>query len=518
MRSKLATLAALGAVVVGIVLAPGAQGASPVPVVVVEGDGFGHGVGMAQDGALWMGRSGASRQAILGHFYPGTQFGRGTGAVRVAVLTDADADVVLVFPDGGEVRSPRAGPQQPGFPMAMDPGEAIRVRHGGRYRVERIGVRAAAIGPAQLVPLPTMPPPGGGPSTPSSSSTTTTPAPVTTVPARPPGSSSPTAPPAGVSTVESDNSIWAVPPVEGTIGVPDRRARYRGAIEATAGSGPLRLVNEVDVEQYLRGMGEVRDPSWPAASLESQAVVARTYALRAMRAAGELCDTQACQVYLGQQAEYGAMDRAVRATAGQVLLYRGAFASTVYSANGAGFSATPAEGFGTPDAAHPYLRAAPYETRSPTPWTVRIALDDLARRLRYPGALTDVRVGATGPSGRATKVVLDGSAGVRELPALTFDNALGLRSTKWKVRLEVAEPPPPPPEEAVIQALPEDATTTTSTRVEPRRASAGTTSIRRPSPLLGLGFLLGGAGLLVASTRRSPARGRAPGSAAGAGD
>ena len=505
MRSKLATLAALGAVVIGIVLAPGARGASPVPVVVVEGDGFGHGVGMAQDGALWMGRSGATRQAILGHFYPGTQFGRGTGAVRVAVLTDTDADVVLVFPNGGEVRSPRAGPQQPGFPMAMSPGEAVRVRHGGRYRVERIGVRAAAIGPAQVVPLPTTPPAGGDPSTSSSSSTTTTTAPVTTVPGQPPGSPSTTAPPAGASgatVVESDNSIWAVPPAEGTIGVPDRRARYRGAVEATAGSGPLRLVNEVDVEQYLRGMGEVRDPSWPAASLESQAVVARTYALRAMRAAGELCDTQACQVYLGQQAEYGAMDRAVRATAGQVLLYRGAFASTVYSANGAGFSATPAEGFGTPDAAHPYLRAAPYETKSPTPWTVRIALNDLARRLGYPGDLSDVRVSATGPSGRATKVVLEGSAGARELPALTFDNALGLRSTKWKVRLEVAEPPPPPPEEALIQALPEEVTTTTSTTLQPRRAAAGAGTTRRPSPLLGLGFLVGGGALLAASARR----------------
>ena len=55
--------------------------------LVIEGRGFGHGVGMAQDGAYWMGRAGASTEEILGHFYPGTGIGRATGSVRVAVHT-----------------------------------------------------------------------------------------------------------------------------------------------------------------------------------------------------------------------------------------------------------------------------------------------------------------------------------------------------------------------------------------------------------------------------------------------
>ena len=37
--------------------------AATVPVLVIEGRGFGHGVGMAQDGAYWMGRAGAVRTA-----------------------------------------------------------------------------------------------------------------------------------------------------------------------------------------------------------------------------------------------------------------------------------------------------------------------------------------------------------------------------------------------------------------------------------------------------------------------
>jgi SpoIID/LytB domain protein len=168
-------------------------------------------------------------------------------------------------------------------------------------------------------------------------------------------------------------------------------------------------------------------------------------------------------VYLGQQAEYAAMDQAVRATAGQVLVYGGGFASAVYSANGAGVSATPSEGFGTPDAAYPYLRAVPYETHSPETWQVRIALTDLAGRLAYRGAISDVRPASVGPSGRATSVTISGSAGDKTLPALSFAGALGLRSTKWAVHVEQAAAPPPPPAAELIQTLPDDVPTTPTT-------------------------------------------------------
>src|SRR4051812_32494281 len=49
--------------------------AATVPVLVIDGKGWGHGVGMAQDGAYWMGVGGANANQILGHFYPGTAIG-----------------------------------------------------------------------------------------------------------------------------------------------------------------------------------------------------------------------------------------------------------------------------------------------------------------------------------------------------------------------------------------------------------------------------------------------------------
>lgn len=477
-------LIALGAVGIAGLTPPPARAA--VPVLVIEGRGFGHGVGMSQEGALSMGRAGASTNQILGQFYPGTAIGRKAGYVRVPVLVAPNRAGVVTFPNGGEIRDTLGNDQSPGFPIGVAPGGRARIWFDGAYHVEVDGasrrtqatstsgqrIAPPLLGPTEdpattttsippLVTTPTMPPttaPGSG------STTTTTP------PER--GGSgegsdgsgdaggTPSQPPAAAARGDSPRPLLAVPVSNGVIGIEARPRRYRGFVEANAGQGPLRFVNQVDVEQYLRGMGEVRDPSWPLAALQAQAIAARTYALRAMASVGELCDDQRCQVYLGQQAEYPQMDRAVRNVQGQVLVYRGALASAVYSANGGGFEATAEEGFGPGAAGHPYLRAAPYLSKDPHPWTVRVGLGDVAARVGYGGTISAVRVARTGPSGRALKVAIDGTAGTTELDGVRFDARLGLKSTLFSLRVEQAATspaPPPPPNDALVQALPDQA-------------------------------------------------------------
>lgn len=241
--------------------------------------------------------------------------------------------------------------------------------------------------------------------------------------------------------------------------LPIRSRRYRGVIELTADRGPFRAVNQVDVETYLKGMGEVRNPSWPAASLRAQAIAARTYALRAMRINGEICDSQRCQVYLGSQAEYGAMNKAVDDTRQQVIAYGSSLASAVYSANGGAHSASRQEGFGVPDDnSYPYLRPAPYPTQDPSPWTVRVALRDVAARLGYRGELTAVTVARAGPSGRALDVTLDGTAGPKSVTGIAFARAFSLKSTLFTLASDTADvAPEAPPSGDGLQALPEDA-------------------------------------------------------------
>jgi hypothetical protein len=153
------------------------------------------------------------------------------------------------------------------------------------------------------------------------------------------------------------------------------------------------------------------------------------------------------------------MDKAVDATAKQVVMFDTQLASTVYSANGGGFSATPQEGFGTSGAGFPYLTAAPYKSGDPLPWTVKVALTDMAGRFGYKGAVTDVKLAQVGPSGRALSVELDGDKGAIAVPGLQFARSLGLKSTLVTLHTESAAvaPTPPAPEDNAIQAPPEEA-------------------------------------------------------------
>ncbi|MDQ3979384.1 MAG: hypothetical protein M3314_07535, partial [Actinomycetota bacterium] len=80
----LAVLTAGALAPVGVMGSAGAQETAQemTPIeVVFEGKGFGHGVGMAQEGAYTMGVAGASVEEILAHFYPGTTLGRRSGGV-----------------------------------------------------------------------------------------------------------------------------------------------------------------------------------------------------------------------------------------------------------------------------------------------------------------------------------------------------------------------------------------------------------------------------------------------------
>ncbi len=510
----MATVAAL-AVPIGAMAGAEGQVSEPavVPVVVVDGKGFGHGVGMAQEGAYWMGVAGASTAQILGQFYPGAGIGKGRGSVRIPVLDagTSPTSALLAFPAGGEVRETGSAPSSAGFPVRFAPGGQVRiVFENGRYRAEPLGGVLAASAPGtsasidSLTADPLAARPADAryqvPTIPDASTTTTSPAPSTSTPATsttttvaplptttstPPSSTTtaptttsppPTSSPPAART--SSRSLITIVPDGATVLLPDRQRQYRGTVEATAASGTLRFVNTVDVEAYLKGMGEVRDPSWPQAALRAQAIAARTYALRAMAAGGEICDTQRCQVYLGAQAEYAAMNKAVDDSREQVLAYGRSLISAVYSANGGGYSANREEGFGVadgPDA--PYLRAAPYPTRDPGPWTSIVALSDVAARLGYAGTITDVRVERRGPSGRALEVVLDGDRGAKSVTGITFDAALGLRSTLFDVRIDTGAAPPPPPAEAPLaQAPPDEAAAVARSEV------AGRADRVRPTP------------------------------------
>lgn len=462
-------------------VAQGSPSRAEIPVVFLDGRGHGHGVGLSQWGAESLARHGRSWQEILQTFYPGTGLGTASGPVRVAVFSSGNSSTTLQFPNGGEVRSRLIGDQTDGFPVRVGPGGSVRITFDGRYRVEKLAeaqsaesgdsAHAAESSPGQeCIPLVNCPTtttttqPGGGGCL-LCSPTTTTPRPVTTT-TRPPQSTT-TAPKSSTSSTTGSRRgaavtgapVWAVPAgSNGATTVVDRGRGYRGLLEVSAGAGPLRVINQVDVETYLKGMAEVPS-NWPLQAIAAQTVAARTWALRAMQASGELCDHERCQVYVGITREAPGQNAAVDATRGVVVSHGGALATTVYSASAGGVTANTFEGFGTPDGRYPYLRTVRYETDDPRAWRVVAGLGDVAARFGYPGTVDDVRISDEGPSGRALQVTLVGSAGERAVDGREFARSLGLRSTLFRPTVGTADKAPALPDDAgaLDQVLPDDA-------------------------------------------------------------
>ena len=107
--------------------------------------------------------------------------------------------------------------------------------------------------------------------------------------------------------------------------------------------GNYTLVNQVPIEQYLRGVvpHEI-GASAPRQSIEAQAVLARTYALRNLRRFTiddyEICADTQCQVYFGIAETYPVVDQAIAATAGQVLTYQNELVDALYSSTTGGIT------------------------------------------------------------------------------------------------------------------------------------------------------------------------------------
>jgi stage II sporulation protein D len=176
---------------------------------------------------------------------------------------------------------------------------------------------------------------------------------------------------------------------------PKLLARFPGTLRVRrAEDGLLSLTVSLPFERYLEGIAEV-PPSWPTAALEAQAVAARSYALATTGWSGEegqtldqpICATTACQVYRGipvpADPTHRRWVRAVRRTAGQVLLHDGRPATTVYFSTSNGRTYGNEDVFGSDPL--PYLRPVVEEddgASGTSRWTVRIPFDDLARFLR----------------------------------------------------------------------------------------------------------------------------------------
>ncbi|MXY00940.1 MAG: SpoIID/LytB domain-containing protein [Chloroflexi bacterium] len=168
---------------------------------------------------------------------------------------------------------------------------------------------------------------------------------------------------------------------------------YRGGLRVIVRpGGTLRAINEVNVEQYLRGVVPVEVVhDWPLEALRAQAMAARTFAVSRIARGGvdwDVDDTPFSQVYMGVNAEEPETDLAVFTTAGQVITHNGAPINALYFSS---FGARTENSEDVFSAAQPWLRSRPdvdagglpYDALGPwTGWsTSEFAMSHLATAL-----------------------------------------------------------------------------------------------------------------------------------------
>jgi stage II sporulation protein D len=214
---------------------------------------------------------------------------------------------------------------------------------------------------------------------------------------------------------------------------------YRGKLVLRVDGNQVDVVDVVNLEQYLKGVVPSEMPSaWPAESLEAQAIAARSYAL-ANLAKGrpyDLYGDARSQVYGGIGAESDAASAAVDATKGQVVLYNGKIADTLFFSTSGGRTASALESTGIDV---PYLVpvADPYDTLSPYHDWGPVLFDAavVAKTLKLSAPIAALTVTA-GDSGRVKNVVVTAD----DESEVTFTGnqvraQLGLRSTWFEPAL-----------------------------------------------------------------------------------
>ncbi|MFN8510766.1 MAG: SpoIID/LytB domain-containing protein [Deinococcaceae bacterium] len=191
---------------------------------------------------------------------------------------------------------------------------------------------------------------------------------------------------------------------------------YRGGMLILGSGKGLRLVNVVDIEDYLRSVVPAEMFSnWPLAALKAQAIVARTYAVLKINPTADydLCATQECQVYPGMSKERPTTDQAVLETRGLVVVWDGKPARTYFSSDNGGWVASALEVWGMNV---PYLFAQPdpFSKGPKSRWQLTLdgaTLSRIVARYARVGQVDTLTIGRTSDSGRPLEIAVSGDQG-----------------------------------------------------------------------------------------------------------
>jgi stage II sporulation protein D len=237
---------------------------------------------------------------------------------------------------------------------------------------------------------------------------------------------------------------------------------YSGDFVAIVDSAFVKIINLIEPDLYLKGVVPTEvESTWPADTLQAQAVAARTYAWWTVlqtkssdlflnqNETYDIDDTVMYQAYTGKTKRQTSSDRAVDATAGETLRYHGDFIESFFAADAAGFTESSEQVFGLK---LPYCvsKKEVYDvTKTKTQWSLSLSLKTLKNMLE-PGSpdfdilplsgmgdLKNIQVLAKNrdKSGRATQVTVTTTTGSFTIPAPDFRFLTKIRSTLFNVKV-----------------------------------------------------------------------------------
>jgi len=385
-RGKL-TLAGAGAVLTMLVAAGPAGAWSSDSDFLINGHGWGHGIGMSQWGCYGYAKHGWAYKAILKHYYTGITFGDAANIdIRVRLRSGLSA-VKVSCPSAYTARGT-------GGPLEIPAGATATTTYGdGSYRVVAAGVHKDFSSPVTFTPS------------------------------------------SGALRILTATDLGDTGP-------------YRGVVRVVRSGGSLMMINSVPLESYLRGsVPHEVPPSWPAEALKAAACAARAFALGSRKPSEPwdvYCDVRS-QAYVGIGIEDPRTDDAVKATAGVVPTYQGKAILAVYFSCSGGHTENIEDGW--PGAAPiPYLRGVddPYDSYgSLHDWgPLRRTAAQLGGPLGAKGSLRAVYTVKRGSSPRIVKAALIGSGGVKFMDGNELRMKIGLNST-WAAFTSMSISPAP---------------------------------------------------------------------------
>ena len=221
---------------------------------------------------------------------------------------------------------------------------------------------------------------------------------------------------------------------------------YRGDINVVETDSGFDVINNIELEDYLKGVvPREMNHLWPTEALKAQAVASRSFAVyEALRRKDKEYDLTAdtrSQVYGGKAAEKWRASKAVDATMGKVLEYKGKIFPTYFHSCCGGH---------TEDASKLWnIKLAPLKgVRSPwcrwSPnfkWEARVPTKTILEKLKNKGysvkRIDNIKAGKRDTSGRLGYVSVKSGNKWIKIRTSDFNSAVGsrsLKSTKFSIK------------------------------------------------------------------------------------